>query len=154
MPCCVSFFSSPVYQHLNRQPAGVYYTLTAIMACSRLRSLACLTVLGLAISSSNAQNATNILSFVDPLIGTINGGHVFAGASLPFSMAKAVADTNGDELQGGYASDGSNITGFSHLHDSGTGGVSSFVAFFSLAWGLDGLWRDVGRGFWRCLMGF
>ena len=39
-------------------------------------------------------------------------------------MAKAVADTNGDELQGGYASDNSNITGFSHLHDSGTGGVS------------------------------
>jgi putative alpha-1,2-mannosidase len=67
------------------------------------------------------------LSFVDPLIGTINGGHVFAGASLPFSMAKAVADTNGDELQGGYASDGSNITGFSHLHDSGTGGVSSAI---------------------------
>jgi putative alpha-1,2-mannosidase len=64
------------------------------------------------------------LGFVDPLIGTINGGHVFAGASLPFSMAKAVADTNGDELQGGYASDNSNITGFSHLHDSGTGGVS------------------------------
>jgi putative alpha-1,2-mannosidase len=45
-------------------------------------------------------------------------------------MAKAVADTNGDELQGGYASDNSNITGFSHLHDSGTGGVS-FVFFFS-----------------------
>lgn len=76
------------------------------------------------IQPSHAQNATNILSFVDPLIGTINGGHVFAGASLPFSMAKAVADTNGGELQGGFASDGSNITGFSHMHDSGTGGVS------------------------------
>lgn len=81
-------------------------------------------VLILGAITSNAQNATNILSFVDPLIGTINGGHVFAGASLPFSMAKAVADTNGDELQGGFASDGSNVTGFSHMHDSGTGGVS------------------------------
>ena len=38
-------------------------------------------------------------------------------------MAKAVADVNGDD-QGGFASDGSNITGFSHMHDSGTGGVS------------------------------
>ena len=98
----------------------------AIMARPRLSRFACLAALASTISPSNAQQkATNILSFVDPLIGTINGGHVFAGASLPFSMAKAVADTNGDELQGGYASDGSNITGFSHLHDSGTGGVSS-----------------------------
>ena len=38
-------------------------------------------------------------------------------------MAKAVADVNG-ENQGGFASDGSAITGFSHMHDSGTGGVS------------------------------
>jgi putative alpha-1,2-mannosidase len=96
------------------------------MARSRpIPPLACLAILASSIHLSNAQNATSILSFVNPLIGTINGGHVFAGASLPFSMAKAVADTNGDELQGGYASDGSNITGFSHLHDSGTGGVSS-----------------------------
>ena len=94
------------------------------MARSCLSPFACLAVLASAVSASNAQNVTNILGFVDPLIGTINGGHVFAGASLPFSMAKAVADTNGGELQGGYASDDSNITGFSHMHDSGTGGVS------------------------------
>lgn len=92
-------------------------------------------LLTLTIPHSNAQNATNILSFVDPLIGTINGGHVFAGASLPFSMAKAVADTNGNELQGGFASDGSNITGFSHMHDSGTGGVSPTVIIFHFASG-------------------
>ena len=100
------------------------------MARLRLGPFACLAVLASTISPSNAQNATNILGFVDPLIGTVNGGHVFAGASLPFSMAKAFADTNGDELPGGYASDNSNITGFSHLHDSGTGGVS-FVSSFS-----------------------
>lgn len=40
-------------------------------------------------------------------------------------MAKAVADINNpDEKQGGFASDNSDITGFSHMHDSGTGGVS------------------------------
>jgi hypothetical protein len=39
-------------------------------------------------------------------------------------MAKAVADVNNpEEKQGGFASDDSDITGFSHMHDSGTGGV-------------------------------
>nr|POF16420.1 putative secreted glycosidase [Quercus suber] len=76
----------------------------------------------LLLHQARCQTGNNILSFVDPLIGTTNGGHVFAGASLPFSMAKAVADVTG-ENQGGFASDGSNITGFSHMHDSGTGGA-------------------------------
>ena len=41
-------------------------------------------------------------------------------------MAKAVADVNNpDEKQGGFASDDSEIVGFSHMHDSGTGGVSA-----------------------------
>ena len=51
-----------------------------------------------------------------------NGGHVFAGATLPFGMAKAVADSVEDG-QGGYATKGGKIKGFSHMHDSGTGGV-------------------------------
>lgn len=38
-------------------------------------------------------------------------------------MAKAVADTNQDN-QGGFATDSTAVTGFSHMHDSGTGGVS------------------------------
>lgn len=67
-------------------------------------------------------------------------GHVFAGATLPFGdsyhspcfhlarltntgMAKAVADTTG-ENQAGFAYDTKVVTGFSHMHDSGTGGVS------------------------------
>jgi putative alpha-1,2-mannosidase len=45
-------------------------------------------------------------------------GHVFAGATLPFGMVKAVADVNG-ENQGGFSTDGSNVIGFSHMHDSG-----------------------------------
>nr|POE82295.1 6-methylsalicylic acid decarboxylase ata [Quercus suber] len=79
---------------------------------------------------AQCQKGEDILSFIDPLIGTVNGGHVFAGASLPFSMAKAVADVAG-ENQGGFASDGSDITGFSHMHDSGTGGVSLAIPFRS-----------------------
>ena len=37
-------------------------------------------------------------------------------------MAKAVADVDG-ENQGGFGSDGSNVIGFSSMHDSGTGYV-------------------------------
>lgn len=82
----------------------------------------------LLVPGLQCQSVSSILSFVDPLIGTVDGGHVFAGASLPFSMAKAVADVTG-ENQGGFASDGSDITGFSHMHDSGTGGGASMGQF-------------------------
>lgn len=45
-------------------------------------------------------------------------------------MAKAVADVNDpDEKQGGFASGDSEITGFSHMHDSGTGGAPSLGNF-------------------------
>lgn len=51
------------------------------------------------------NTSTDFLQYVDPLIGTTNGGHVFPGATLPFGMAKAVADVGSSERQGGYASD-------------------------------------------------
>jgi hypothetical protein len=42
-------------------------------------------------------------------------------------MAKEGADIkNPKQGQGGFASDNSNILGFSHMHDSGTGGVRNF----------------------------
>lgn len=69
------------------------------------------------------------LRYVNPLIGASNGGNVFPGASLPYGMAKAVADTNSGSNQGGFTLDGSNITGFSVLHDSGTGGSPSLGNF-------------------------
>ena len=43
-------------------------------------------------------------------------------------MAKAVADVSGQNT-GGFAPDGTNITGFSHMHDSGTGGNPSMGQF-------------------------
>ncbi|KAJ4293419.1 hypothetical protein N0V90_008702 [Kalmusia sp. IMI 367209] len=43
-------------------------------------------------------------------------------------MAKAGPDTDG-ENQGGFSSDNSSIIGFSHMHDSGTGGASSMGNF-------------------------
>ncbi|KAJ2973840.1 hypothetical protein NUW58_g8838 [Xylaria curta] len=74
--------------------------------------------------------AGDILQFVDPLIGTVNGGHVFPGATLPYGMAKPVADTdNFGEAAAGFVSDNSLILGFSQLHDSGTGGNPSMGNF-------------------------
>ncbi|KAJ4377563.1 hypothetical protein N0V83_000388 [Neocucurbitaria cava] len=66
--------------------------------------------------------------YVDPLIGTSNGGHVFPGATLPFGMAKAGPDGFG-ENQGGFDSADNMVYGFSHMHDSGTGGSASLGNF-------------------------
>ena len=65
---------------------------------------------------------------MQPLIGSTNGGNVFAGASLPYGLAKPVADVDGENT-GGFSTDGSNVTGFSHMHDSGTGGNPSMGQF-------------------------
>ncbi|KAJ6620672.1 glycosyl hydrolase family 92-domain-containing protein [Mycena sp. CBHHK59/15] len=67
--------------------------------------------------------------FVNPFIGTKNGGHVFPGATLPWGSVKAVADSNSGDNQAGYVSDGSAITGISQLHDDGTGGGASLGNF-------------------------
>lgn len=68
------------------------------------------------------------LTYVNPLIGTTDGGNVFAGATLPYSLAKASADVDGQNT-GGFGLDGSNVTGFSSVHDSGTGGNPSLGNF-------------------------
>ncbi|KAI1445533.1 glycoside hydrolase family 92 protein [Annulohypoxylon stygium] len=70
----------------------------------------------------------DVLQFVDPLIGSTNGGNVFAGSTKPYALAKPVADVNGQNT-GGFATDGSSITGFSQVHDSGTGGNPSLGNF-------------------------
>ncbi|CZR51712.1 probable alpha-1,2-mannosidase family protein [Phialocephala subalpina] len=86
-----------------------------------------------AIGSAVSQNSTNgtydVLDYVDQLIGSSNGGNIFPGATLPYGMAKAVADTDSGSNQGGFTTDGSNITGFSSMHDSGTGGSPSLGNF-------------------------
>lgn len=56
-------------------------------------------------------------------------GNVFPGASLPYGMAKAVADTDSGSNQGGFAYEGGSVTGFSSMHDSGTGGNPSLGNF-------------------------
>ncbi|KAJ8488173.1 hypothetical protein ONZ45_g14058 [Pleurotus djamor] len=63
-------------------------------------------------------------SFVTLFIGTTKGGHVFPGATLPHGMVKTGMDTDSPGNHAGYDADPQfNATGFSQLHDSGTGGA-------------------------------
>jgi len=83
----------------------------------------------LLVGTASSQLDFDPLDYVDPLIGASNGGNVFPGASLPYGMAKAVADTNSTSNQGGFTLDGAMVTGFSTMHDSGTGGSPSLGNF-------------------------
>ena len=82
----------------------------------------------LQVVATQNSSTFDVFKYVNQLIGTDNGGNVFAGATLPYGMAKAVADVDGQNT-GGFSTDGSNVTGFSHMHDSGTGGNPSLGNF-------------------------
>ena len=78
--------------------------------------------------------------YVDPLIGTKNGGNVFPGAVTPFGMLSfSPENTRGDATRtaapGGYHYDATRIRGFSLTHMSGTGcaGGSGDIPFFPYA---------------------
>ncbi|MES5818508.1 GH92 family glycosyl hydrolase [Streptomyces sp. RG80] len=78
--------------------------------------------------------------YVDPLIGTSNGGNVFPGAVTPFGMLSwSPENTWGDATRtaapGGYHHDATRIRGFSLTHMSGTGcaGGSGDIPFFPYA---------------------
>lgn len=65
-------------------------------------------------------------AYVDPLIGTKNGGNVFPGAVAPFGMLSwSPENTRGSATStaapGGYQYDATRIRGFSLTHMSGTG---------------------------------
>ncbi|MER7841284.1 GH92 family glycosyl hydrolase [Streptomyces sp. NPDC096040] len=79
-------------------------------------------------------------AYVDPLIGTKNGGNTFPGAVVPFGMLSwSPENTRGDATRtaapGGYQYDATRIRGFSLTHMSGTGcaGGSGDMPFFPYA---------------------
>ncbi|KAF8591095.1 glycoside hydrolase family 92 protein [Ramaria rubella] len=86
-------------------------------------------LLALATSVLCATDNADPAQHVNTFIGTLNGGHVFAGATLPYGSVKAVADSDSGDNQGGYVSDGTPIQGISQLHDDGTGGGASLGNF-------------------------
>lgn len=61
--------------------------------------------------------------FVDPFIGTGGHGHTFPGAAFPFGQIQLSPDngTQGWDWCSGYHYSDSIVSGFSHLHLSGTG---------------------------------
>ncbi|PGH23601.1 hypothetical protein AJ80_02382 [Polytolypa hystricis UAMH7299] len=115
-------FVDDLYKLASFLSGSISETIT--MLPSKL--LAC--VIGVLAAQASSKAPDNVLDSIDPLIGTINGGHVFPGATLPFGMAKAGPDTDGDN-QGGFDSASTLVTGFSHMHDSGTGGGASMGNF-------------------------
>ena len=64
-----------------------------------------------------------VTDYVDPFIGTGAHGHVYPGATVPFSMVQLSPDNgrNGWDWVSGYHHSDSIIVGFSHTHLSGTG---------------------------------
>jgi len=68
----------------------------------------------------------DLARYVDPFIGTANGGNTYPGAVVPFGMvAWSPETTRGDPTRrpapGGYQYDATRVRGFSLTHLSGTG---------------------------------
>ena len=65
----------------------------------------------------------DLVSIVNPFIGTGGHGHTFPGASRPFGMVQVSPDngTSGWDWCSGYHYSDSLVAGFGHLHLSGTG---------------------------------
>ena len=72
---------------------------------------------------SSAKKDRQLISYVNPFIGTGGHGHTYPGASAPFGMMQLSPDTRLDGWDGcsGYHYSDNEIYGFSHTHLSGTG---------------------------------
>ncbi|KAF4308803.1 glycosyl hydrolase [Botryosphaeria dothidea] len=79
------------------------------------------------VGAALAQTA-DYTQFVDPFHGTENGGNTFPGVvPVPFSVVKLGVDVSAGttDAYSGYLPTG-NVTGFSMLHESGTGGAPKY----------------------------
>ncbi|UOQ69794.1 GH92 family glycosyl hydrolase (plasmid) [Hymenobacter volaticus] len=83
--------------------------------------LSCWLLLGCS-ALAKAQNP-KLTTYVDPMIGTGGHGHVFLGANVPFGAVQVGPQNifKGWDWCSGYHYSDSLITGFSHMHLSGTG---------------------------------
>lgn len=94
--------------------------LIPLPGLTSLRALLLDSLIPARLSAPRVTPASHVLRYIDPLVGTANGGHVFPGATMPYGMAKPVADSvNRVENAAGYVEDLSLIKGFGQLHDSG-----------------------------------
>ncbi len=86
-------------------------------------SVIIITVMVMLMGCSKPDETQDFAQYVDPYIGTDYHGHVFIGAHVPFGAVQ-LGPTNyirGWDWCSGYHYSDSIITGFSHLHLSGTG---------------------------------
>ncbi|PFH46413.1 glycoside hydrolase family 92 protein [Amanita thiersii Skay4041] len=106
-----------------------------MVLCTKLLALGALALVHAQTTKcvKNVPLISDPASLVNPFIGTTKGGHVFPGATLPHGMVKVGMDTDSPGNHAGYDGDAQfNVTGFSQLHDSGTGGavpLSNFKLF-------------------------
>lgn len=70
-----------------------------------------------------SASAQDFASYVNPVIGTGDHGHVFMGANVPFGMVNAgpTQIEQGWDWCSGYHESGRKIIGFAQMHLSGTG---------------------------------
>ncbi|KAF5320469.1 hypothetical protein D9611_010776 [Ephemerocybe angulata] len=122
--------------HLGQRLTSIFW-LTLLELCITL----CLPIFSVAAQSTphhiDFPRVENPSKYVNPFIGTVNVGHVFPGATLPHGMVKAGMDTDSPGNHAGYDGDAKyNVTGFSQLHDTGTGGSIPLSNFklFPYAW--------------------
>ena len=73
--------------------------------------------------TQHKQEISSTLAHADPFIGTGGHGHTYPGATAPFGMVQVSPDNGrgGWDWCSGYHYPDTLITGFSHLHLSGTG---------------------------------
>lgn len=107
--------------------------LIPLPGLTSLRALLLDSLIPSRFSEPRTTPARDLLRYIDPLVGTANGGHVFPGATMPYGMAKPVADSvNRVENAAGYVEDLSLIKGFSQLHDSGISVPNARPSYISL----------------------
>ncbi|MFJ9028365.1 GH92 family glycosyl hydrolase [Streptomyces sp. NPDC102274] len=77
-------------------------------------------------AASSAETVRHPVGYVDPLIGSANGGNTYPGANLPFGMiAWSPTSTAGDQTNSaaanGYSYNTTRLRGFSLTHVNGAG---------------------------------
>src|SRR5437868_3671009 len=97
-----------------------------------MKRSAMLATFALFIASNAAlRGQRSALDYVDPLVGSLNGGNTTPGAQVPFGFISFGPDTARSDFGGftnGYNPNGEMI-GFSYTHESGTGGESKYGNF-------------------------
>jgi predicted alpha-1,2-mannosidase len=95
-----------------------------------------LLIISCAGPGASKDQGRRLVDFVDPFIGTANHGHTYPGAAFPFGQIQLSPDngTQGWDWCSGYNYSDSVLSGFSHLHLSGTGiGDLADISFLPVA---------------------